>query len=104
MRYLFTLIVAALLLGCGGGGDSTPPNAGINILLLTVDALRPDHMSCYGYSRYTTPAVDEMATRGVVFDQAYTYWPKTRGSFAAMFTSLYASQHGLTGHDVAAIV
>jgi arylsulfatase A-like enzyme len=69
------------------------------VLLITVDALRPDHMSSYGYPRYTTPAIDEMATRGVIFDQAYTYWPKTRGSFAAMFTSLYASQHGLTVRD-----
>jgi arylsulfatase A-like enzyme len=35
----------------------------------------------------------------VAFDLAFTYWPKTRGSFAAMFTSLYASQHGLTVRD-----
>jgi arylsulfatase A-like enzyme len=100
MRYIFTLLLAASLIGCGGGEEgATARHAGINVLLLTVDALRPDHMSSYGYQRYTTPAIDAMATRGVVFDQAYTYWPKTRGSFAAMFTSLYASQHGLTVRD-----
>jgi arylsulfatase len=71
----------------------------VNILLLTVDTLRPDHMSCYGYARQTTPAVDALADRGVIFDRAFTYWPKTRGSFAAMFTSLYASQHGLNVRD-----
>jgi len=95
------LIIAGSTLGCGAGrgGPERPVNAGINVLLLTVDTLRPDHMSCYGYQRQTSPAVDELAARGVVFDQAFTYWPKTRGSFASMFTSLYSSQHGLTVRD-----
>jgi arylsulfatase A-like enzyme len=76
-----------------------PQNAGINVLLITVDTLRPDHLSAYGYPRKTSPAIDELASKGVIFDLAFTYWPKTRGSFAAMFTSLYASQHGLTVRD-----
>ncbi len=71
-------------------------NAGVNILLVTVDTLRADHLSAYGYPRVTSPNIDELATRGVVFDVAFTYWPKTRGSFAALFTGLYASQHGLS--------
>ena len=71
-------------------------NAGVNVLLVTVDTLRADHLSAYGYPRVTSPNIDELATRGVVFDVAFTYWPKTRGSFAALFTGLYASQHGLT--------
>jgi arylsulfatase A-like enzyme len=79
--------------------DSRPRNSGINVLLITVDTLRPDHLSAYGYARKTSPAIDELASRGVVFDLAFTYWPKTRGSFAAMFTSLIASQHGLTVRD-----
>ncbi len=69
------------------------------MLLVTVDTLRSDHLSVYGYPRKTSPAIDELASKGVVFDLAFTYWPKTRGSFAAMFTSLYASQHGLTVRD-----
>ncbi len=76
-----------------------PRNAGINVLLITVDTLRPDHLSAYGYPRKTSPSIDELASKGVAFDLAFTYWPKTRGSFAAMFTSLYASQHGLTVRD-----
>jgi arylsulfatase A-like enzyme len=64
--------------------------------MITVDTLRPDHLSAYGYPRKTSPSIDDLASKGVVFDLAFTYWPKTRGSFAAMFTSLYASQHGLT--------
>lgn len=100
MRYFIVPLLALSLSSCGSKEDSAgTPNAGINILLLSVDALRPDHMSAYGYRRQTTPAVDQLAARGVVFDQAFTYWPKTRGSFAAMFTSLHASQHGLTVRD-----
>jgi arylsulfatase A-like enzyme len=74
-------------------------NAGINVLLLTIDTLRPDHLSVYGYPRATSPSIDRLASKGVTFDSAFTYWPKTRGSFAAMFTSLYSSQHGLTVRD-----
>jgi arylsulfatase A-like enzyme len=65
-------------------------------LLLTIDTLRADHLSGYGYARQTSPAMDGLAARGVLFENAFTYWPKTRGSFAAIFTSLYAAQHGLT--------
>jgi arylsulfatase len=69
------------------------------LLLLTVDTLRPDHLGCYTYPRTTSPAIDALAARGVTFNRAYTYWPKTRGSFASMFTSRYASQHGLNVRD-----
>jgi arylsulfatase A-like enzyme len=101
-RKLFLASTLALLAGCdesSTGPATRPQNAGINVLFITVDTLRPDHLSAYGYPRKTSPAIDELATKGVVFDLAFTYWPKTRGSFAAMFTSLYASQHGLTVRD-----
>ncbi len=81
------------------GGELAPVNVGVNVLLVTVDTLRADHLSAYGYPRQTSPNIDALAERGVVFDQAFTYWPKTRGSFAALFTGLYASQHGLNVRD-----
>ena len=101
-RNLLLASTLALLAACdesSTGTASPPQNAGINVLFLTVDTLRPDHLSAYGYPRKTSPAIDELASKGVTFDLAFTYWPKTRGSFAAMFTSLYASQHGLTVRD-----
>ena len=102
LLYVLVVSALALLAGCEGSSTDTarvPRNAGINVLLITVDTLRPDHLSAYGYPRKTSPAIDELASKGVIFDLAFTYWPKTRGSFAAMFTSLYASQHGLTVRD-----
>jgi arylsulfatase A-like enzyme len=66
----------------------------LNVLLITIDTLRADHMGAYGYRRPTSPRLDALARRGVVFDQAYTYWPKTRGSFVGIMTGRFASQTG----------
>jgi arylsulfatase A-like enzyme len=70
------------------------PGNGTNVLLITIDTLRADHLGLYGYRRATSPRLDALAKRAMVFDQAYTYWPKTRGSFVAMLTGRMASQTG----------
>ena len=67
---------------------------GLNVLLVTIDTLRADHLGLYGYRRRTSPHLDALARRATVFDQAYTYWPKTRGSFVAILTGRLASQTG----------
>ncbi len=64
------------------------------MLLITIDTLRADHLGLYGYRRATSPHLDAFARRAVVFEQAYTYWPKTRGSFVALLTGRMASQTG----------
>ncbi|MBN2371525.1 MAG: sulfatase [Vicinamibacteria bacterium] len=75
---------------------TTPRGSDINVLLVTIDALRADHLGMYGYARRTSPRMDEMARRGVVFENAYTYWPKTRGSFTAMMSGKPAARSGYT--------
>jgi len=72
----------------GGAGNR------LNVLLVTIDTLRADHLGSYGYRRATSPNIDALARRGVTFDQAYTYWPKTRGSFVALLTGRLAAQSG----------
>ncbi len=64
------------------------------VILITIDTLRPDHMSVYGYARPTTPRLAEWAKKAAVFQQAYTYWPKTRGSFVAIMTGRTAGESG----------
>ena len=94
--------IACLALACTSPSDrrELPTlNAEINVLLITVDTLRYDHLSHNGYPRLTSPHLDALATKGITFDAAFTYWPKTRSSFASMFTGLYASQHGLNVRD-----
>jgi len=73
---------------------SSAPGNGWNVLLLTVDTLRADHLGAYGYRRPTSPHIDALASRGTTFDRAYTFWPKTRASFVMMLTGRRPSQNG----------
>ncbi len=68
-----------------------------NVLLVALDTLRADHLGAYGYSRNTSPNIDELAKQGVVFEQAISQAPWTAASFASLFTGLYPSVHGLDG-------
>lgn len=65
-----------------------------NILLISIDTLRADHLSSYGYSRNTTPTIDRLAGNGVRFSHAISQAPWTLPSTASMLTSLYPRQHG----------
>ncbi len=60
-----------------------------NIVLITVDCLRPDHLELYGYSKRTMPNFTQLAPSGIVVDGAYTNSPFTLGSFPSLFTSSY---------------
>ena len=75
--------------------QAAPLPAGSNVLLITIDTLRADHLSVYGYARRTSPAIDRLAAEGVRFDAAAVQWPKTGPSFASMFTSTYAKDNGI---------
>ncbi|WP_435063650.1 sulfatase family protein [Halobaculum sp. EA56] len=66
-----------------------------NILLLVLDATRADHLSCYGHSRETTPAIDRMANNGVRFTNAFANSNWTGTSHAALFTGLLPSTSGV---------
>jgi arylsulfatase A-like enzyme len=65
-----------------------------NLVLIGVDTLRADHVSCYGYEKGTTPNIDRLAGEGVRFSRCISQAPWTLPSFAAIFTSRYPSQHG----------
>ena len=77
----------------------TPPAAaasgnGHNVLLITIDTLRADHLGIYGYRRPTSPRIDALGRAGTVFERAYTAWPKTRGSMVIMLTGRRPSRNG----------
>ena len=65
-----------------------------NIILITLDTVRADHLSVYGYPRLTTPNLDKWAQRGVVFENAIAPSSWTLASHASMFTGLLPHQHG----------
>ena len=66
-----------------------------NVILISIDTLRADHVSCYGYDRDTTPNVDALAADSVLFEQAITPAPWTLPAHASLFTGLLPSQHGV---------
>jgi arylsulfatase A-like enzyme len=65
-----------------------------NIILISIDTLRADHLSCYGYKRPTTPQLDRIAAEGILFKNAYSTAVWTPPAHASMLTGLYPSQHG----------
>lgn len=70
-----------------------PGSRGWNILLISIDTLRADHLSCYGYARPTSPVIDNLAAGGVRFENHIAAAPSTLPSHASIFTSLYPSTH-----------
>ncbi len=63
--------------------------SGRDIVVVTIDALRADHVSSYGYGRATTPNIDRLAARGVRFEHAYCPTPHTSYSVTSMMTGKY---------------
>jgi len=72
-------------------GENDKPD----ILLVTIDTLRADHCSLYGYGRATTPTMDRLAAQGVRFDNAYAPMATTAPSHATILTSLHPLAHGV---------
>lgn len=66
-----------------------------NVLFVVVDALRADALHCYGNDRARTPAIDGLAERGALFDNASVQAPYTWTSFGSFFTGKYPRRHGL---------
>ena len=88
---LSALVLLALAVSCRGPAAGPRPN----VLLITVDTLRPDHLSCLGYPRPTSPSIDTLAARGVVFKQAVTAAGRTVQSFPSILTGVIPPTHGL---------
>ncbi len=67
----------------------------LNVILLTVDSLRPDHLGCYGYKKPISPNIDALAEKGVLFRRAYSTSAWTLPGLMSILTSLPPSVHGL---------
>ncbi len=67
----------------------------LNILFITLDTTRADHLGCYGYDRAETPNMDRLAETGILFKNATCQVPFTLPSHASMFTGTYPFYHGV---------
>jgi arylsulfatase A-like enzyme len=78
-----------LLLATGCGRERERPN----ILLITLDTTRPDHLSCYGYKQKTSPNLDALAAEGTLYENCLSVTSWTLPSHASLFTGLYPCTH-----------
>jgi len=77
---------------------STPLSEGEkppNLILISIDTLRADHLACYGYDRTTSPVMDRLADQGVRFEKVISHAPKTAASHMTIFTSTWLDVHGV---------
>ncbi len=91
------LVAASLLVsGCNTGVSPPDPACpGCNVVLISMDTLRADHVGTYGYGlRNTTPNIDALATESVLFENAISQSSWTRPAHMSIFTGLYPSEHG----------
>ena len=84
-------LVAGLLLVSEATGASD-----VNVLLITIDTLRADRLSCYAAGRGPTPAIDTLAARGVLFERAFAHNPTTLPSHANILSGLTPLFHGVS--------
>lgn len=98
---VLTRLAAVLLCGMAVWNLVSPPDQApdLNVLLLTIDSLRPDHLGCYGYPRETSPNLDRLAREGVRFAQVINQTAWTTPSLVSVLTALYPETHGVDGRD-----
>jgi arylsulfatase A-like enzyme len=101
-KFLRPALLCAFLLvasGCGespGSGVTTPSAAQRpNVLVISIDTLRADHLSCYGYPRATSPHIDRLAADGALFERAWSTTSWTLPAHLSMLTGEYISAHGV---------
>ena len=75
----------------------TPAKPALNVVLITIDTLRADHVGCYGYKQIKTPNIDGLAADGVRFERAFAVVPVTLPSHTSMLTGTYPMLSGM--HD-----
>jgi arylsulfatase A-like enzyme len=99
-RLVFAVIILILIISTGlsmtgffAADKHDGRCEGCNIVVFTLDALRSDHLSSYGYFRETSPVIDSIAGEGVTFTNAFSQIPHTPPSHWSMFTGLYAHNH-----------
>jgi arylsulfatase A-like enzyme len=98
------LVRLGALVACAGlscGTPPEPPKPKPNVLLITIETLRADHVGSYGYRRNTTPNLDHLARQGARFQNAVAQAPFTLPSIASILTGRTPPGHGVRNHPAA---
>ncbi|MGA1826322.1 MAG: sulfatase [bacterium] len=97
-KIIFILLL--ILIGLSIAYNSYTKKTDYNILLISIDALRADHLGCYGYSRNTSPHIDAFAHNNLLFKNFFTVVPKTGPSMTTFFTGKYIQNHGVVSNPL----
>lgn len=92
---LLALVLTAGLISVPAPQAAVKPQP--NVVFITIDTLRPDHLGCYGYKQIHTPNIDALAAESFQFGRAYTPVPVTLPAHTAIFTGTYPTLSGM--HD-----
>ncbi|NOQ23454.1 MAG: sulfatase-like hydrolase/transferase [Candidatus Aegiribacteria sp.] len=92
-RIVLVVIFILVSLGCSLNRTSLP-----NIILISIDTLRADHLGCYGYYRNTSPCLDSLAASGTIFMRCQAQAPHTTPAHASIWTGLSVISHGAGYH------
>lgn len=90
------VLLPLALTACGGDA----PRRARNVVLVTIDTLRADHLGCYGYDRPTSPRLDALAASATLYTRAMASSPWTVPSHASLFTGLDPLEHGAHSFSV----
>ena len=97
MRALIVVVLCVATISCRAAQSNSPAPAAAsaqNLVLITIDTLRADHVGAYGYKAAHTPTLDRLAHEGVLFTHAYATAPITLTSHASLLTGRYPAGHG----------
>jgi arylsulfatase A-like enzyme len=86
---LLALGSVVLAWSCRESGELPRPN----LILVSIDTLRADHLTAYGYQRPTSPVISRLADEGILFEQAFSQSPKTATSHMSLLTGVYPPAH-----------
>lgn len=92
--------VAAVLLLLGALGCSGPADPRPSVLLVIIDTARTDRFGCYGSTTVRTPAIDRLAGRGVLFENAISQAASTLPAVSTILTGLYPYRHQVRADDM----
>jgi arylsulfatase A-like enzyme/cytochrome c-type biogenesis protein CcmH/NrfG len=94
-----------VLLLAGFSGAEPSPKSPRNVVLITIDTLRADHLGCYGYKQIKTPNIDALAADGTRFERAFAVVPVTLPSHSTMLSGTYpmlSGMHDFSGNKLSA--
>jgi len=91
----FALLFGAFCLGGCARAPAAAPSPTRGYILISLDTLGSRHLSGYGYGRETSPFLDRLGERGIVFENAVVQYTSTLVSHTSMFTGLYPQEHGV---------